>query len=110
MATTPPPSEEVWADGTRCWLRNGVRHRDGDKPAVIGNHYRAWYINGCFHRDGTKPAIIYQDGSLRWYTYGRFQRALESDGTTRQRGRYGIVTITRFKLSSLRFVFLFCCI
>ena len=33
--------------GTKFWYKNGVKHRDGDQPAVISaDGYRAWYKNG----------------------------------------------------------------
>ena len=30
-----------------------------------------WYKNGKRHRDGDKPAIIFPDGSKKWYKNGK---------------------------------------
>jgi len=53
------------------WYVNGLRHRDGDKPAVIDKYGRAeWWVNGERHRDEGKPAVV--DGShKRWYVNGK---------------------------------------
>ena len=53
------------------WYKNGKRHRDNNKPAIItyeGNRY--WYKNGKIHRDNDQPAIIYYNGTQSWYTNG----------------------------------------
>ena len=45
------------------YRKNGILHRDGDKPAVIYNDGTMfWYKEGKIHRDGDKPAVIYPDG------------------------------------------------
>ena len=61
----------VGADGTQIWLQNGRLHRDGDRPAVVGPTGRqAWYQNGQLHRDGDQPAYIEADGTRHWYRNG----------------------------------------
>ena len=62
-------------NGNLIWLKNGLRHRDGDKPAYIGvNGNLGWYQNGELHRDGDKPAVIGRDGDLIWYKNGQRHR------------------------------------
>lgn len=100
MTSTPPSF--IMADGSQRWMRNGVLHRNGDKPAVINaaTGLRMWFVNGYFNRDGDKPAIIAGDGSLAWYKHGNYQRRIDSDGS----GYRGIY-ITHFEHNSLRYVF-----
>lgn len=55
----------------KCWHKNGVYHRDNDKPAIIcmnGNMY--WLKNGNYHRDGNQPAIICSNGLKFWFEEG----------------------------------------
>jgi hypothetical protein len=57
--------------GTFFWKKNGLLHRDNDKPALItpdGVVY--WYKDGKQHRDGDKPAIIYPNGFVLYYKDG----------------------------------------
>ena len=58
----------------RCtiWYSKGLKHREGDKPAVIwANGCREWYIEGKLHREGDKPAVIWANGEQRWYVEGK---------------------------------------
>lgn len=69
MASTPP--SEVCADGTMIWKRDGMKHRDGDKPALIDyDGSLAWFTNGVFCRDGMKPASLHTSGVASWSTDG----------------------------------------
>jgi hypothetical protein len=57
--------------GDQWWYKDGLRHRDGDLPAVIyadGDQF--WYRNGHSHRDGNRPAAIWANGEQRWYRNG----------------------------------------
>jgi len=59
--------------GIMFWYKNGLSHRENDKPAVIyGTGNMAWYKNGERHRGNNLPAIIYSDGRLCWYIDGEF--------------------------------------
>lgn len=43
----------------KFWYRNGYRHRDGDKPAVVkGEKYMEWWVHGRLHRYDYKPSIV----------------------------------------------------
>lgn len=57
----------IRVDGSKEWYRAGVRHRCGDKPAVIDAFGHFWYQYGKIHRDGDKPAVTYSDGTMEWY-------------------------------------------
>jgi hypothetical protein len=61
------------------WSKNGLRHRENDKPAIIGNDgTMAWYIDGKLHRNNDKPALIGErDGtSIKvWAINGFISRA-----------------------------------
>jgi hypothetical protein len=62
-------------DGTLEWFKNGNRHRDDDKPAVIyWDGSLTWYKNGEQHRDNDKPAVISRDGKLEWCKNGKWHR------------------------------------
>jgi len=55
------------------WYKNGLQHRDGDKPAKVGpGEYRAWYKHGVMHRIGG-PAEIYK-GTEIWCEDGEYHR------------------------------------
>ena len=61
---------KVYADGSRYWYMNGVRHRE-DGPAIeYANGYKEWYFNGKLHREDG-PAVEYSDGSKEWYLNGK---------------------------------------
>ena len=91
----------VDTDGVRKWHRDGVLHRDGDKPAVVDDTsgvsrwfidselhregdqpahvdttqgIRRWHRHGVLHRDGDKPAIEADDGNRRWFVNGNLHR------------------------------------
>lgn len=48
----------VWSDGDEEWWVNGKRHRENDLPAVCWNTVKEWWKNGRCHRDGDLPAVI----------------------------------------------------
>ena len=53
-----------------CWFRDGLCHRDGDKPAVIyDNGTQMWCRDGLIWREGGKPTIVLK-GSNAYVTYG----------------------------------------
>jgi len=57
---------------SKFWLKNELRHRDKDLPAIIsssGNMF--WYKNGERHRDNDKPAMVYRNGYMSWYINGK---------------------------------------
>lgn len=41
----------LYAD-TKIWFKNGLIHRDGDKPALISSVFQTWYKDGVFYRHG----------------------------------------------------------
>lgn len=56
--------------------KNGLWHRDDDKPAVIdSNGNLKWYQRHLLHRDGDKPAVIFADGHLQWFQNGHLHRS-----------------------------------
>jgi hypothetical protein len=59
-----------YADGSKEWHANGVRHRL-DGPAVVWpTGTKSWYVNGQLHRlDG--PAFEWSDGVNSWYIDGK---------------------------------------
>ena len=57
---------EVRPDGNKCWLLNGLYHRE-DGPAIeCANGDKEWYLNGKSHREDG-PAIEYANGDKEWY-------------------------------------------
>jgi hypothetical protein len=43
---------------TKHWYKNGLIHRENDKPAIEwSNGRKEWWINGKLHRENDKPAI-----------------------------------------------------
>lgn len=65
---------KIGKDGSEWWYKNGIIHRDDDKPAVTIQNRQYWYINGKYHRDGDKPAIIYPNGRKEWFNNGVLHR------------------------------------
>ena len=76
---------------TEEWFKDGMEHRDNDKPAEIdyrkdGSVFsKLWYKDGMKHRDNDKPAeIIYRkDGSVKseeWYKNGVEYTPQKTDG------------------------------
>lgn len=56
------------------YFYNGMRHRDGDEPAVIdANGSKQWWINGEIHREN-KPAVIFANGDTQWWHHGLLHR------------------------------------
>lgn len=54
------------------WFKDGVFHRDGDKPAIITwNGTKYYYKNGKLHRDGLKPAVDEPRGIKIWFKNGQ---------------------------------------
>lgn len=57
--------------GSVMYYKNGQRHRDGDKPAVIRVDGTVWYYKDDeLHRDGDLPARIWADGSAEYWKNG----------------------------------------
>ena len=55
----------------KYWLKNELRHREKDLPAVIWNDGSMfWHKNGMYHRENDKPAIIFHDGTMAWFENG----------------------------------------
>jgi hypothetical protein len=71
----PYKRKNRFSTGKREWYRNGLLHRDGDKPAVIsidkdtGDVIQEWWYNGVRHREHDKPAIKNSQLKLKewWY-------------------------------------------
>jgi hypothetical protein len=63
-----------WDHSTLMWYKNGVYHRDGDKPAVIHVDTLSWWKNGKCHRDDEKPAWIDANGPIEWLKNGQWHR------------------------------------
>ena len=66
----------IFASGSKEWYQHGERHRDNDKPAyanLFGDN--AWFKNGQRHRDNDLPAIVDSDGRKCWFKNGQRHRA-----------------------------------
>ena len=65
-----------YADGSKCWYKNGQRHRT-DGPAIErADGTKHWYQNNHLHRtDG--PAIERADGTTGWYIDGKVMTEAE---------------------------------
>jgi hypothetical protein len=71
-------------NGSSCiktWYKNGLRHREGDQPAVVhSSGRREWWVDGVLHRAGDLPAITEEltppsvGSYTAWYSYGRLHR------------------------------------
>lgn len=60
----------VWRDGSQLWYLCGLKHRDGDLPAVVNKLRggREWYQLGLRHRDGNLPAVEEEEcGTMEWW-------------------------------------------
>ncbi len=58
------------SDGTTCTYNKNFRlHSENDQPAYVKGQYMEWYKDGVRHRDGDKPAIVYENGNC-YYSNG----------------------------------------
>ncbi len=64
--------KNILEDGTIEYLdKEGKRHRNGDKPAVVyPNGTRFWYHHGKPHRGNDKPAYTSTSGCATWWVNG----------------------------------------
>jgi hypothetical protein len=64
----PPTIYDAWYD------INGKLHSSGDKPSLVNikDKSESWWKHGLRHRDGNKPALITSDGSKVWYINNLF--------------------------------------
>ena len=76
MAQYKDGSHTYAFNGRLFWQNQNVqRHRDGDKPALIGaDGSLEWYQYDKLHRDEDLPAVIGKDGQLEWYQNGKLHR------------------------------------
>ena len=59
----------------QTWYKNGLKHRDDDKPAWTSNETQIWYQLGLRHRDGDLPAMINNSsGRMMYYKRGQLHR------------------------------------
>lgn len=62
----------IRAIGTLEYYLHGKKHREGDKPAVVRtNGTEEYFINGKRHREGDKPAIIRANRIEEYYIHGK---------------------------------------
>lgn len=47
---------------------------DKSNPTTLNTWCKIWMKNGLYHRDGDKPALIFQNGDLLWMQNGHFKR------------------------------------
>jgi hypothetical protein len=78
----------ILKNGTEEWRnKKGQLHRVGDLPAIIhDNGTKKWYQYGKSHRDNDKPAIIWSDGSKYWYKNDELHRDNDEPAIIRSNG------------------------
>lgn len=52
------------------YYKEGLLYGDGDNPAVLEDRFSKYYKEGLLRRDGDLPAIIHKNGSVEYYKYG----------------------------------------
>ena len=63
--------------GTKRWYKNGLLHREQDKPAIIyENGDKEWWINGKRHRENDKPSVIWVNDPKCWQKNSEYHRLL----------------------------------
>ena len=63
------------ANGTIIYAKDGLKHREGDEPAIIyPDGTVEFWIHDELHRDGDEPAEIYADGTVRYFKRGKQHR------------------------------------
>ncbi len=60
------PEMIVDPDGSKYWLLNGKRHREGGPAIECPNGKNFWYLNGKLHREDG-PAVESPNGSKYWF-------------------------------------------
>jgi hypothetical protein len=61
---------DLWLrPGMELWLKDGLAHRDGDLPALIGPDQDElwWCQHGKRHRENDKPAVVTTSGAEYWH-------------------------------------------
>ncbi len=61
-------------DGIKYYNQDVVTSRAYDRPAEVGPEYVKWLKNGKRHRNGDKPALIWKDGTKCWFQNGKLSR------------------------------------
>ena len=58
-------------NGNEYWYKDGLKHRDGDLPAISIEHGQklCWLQNGKLHRENN-PAVLFFDGHQEWWLEG----------------------------------------
>jgi hypothetical protein len=54
------------------WFKDGLLHRDNDKPAISSEVDRQWLQNGKYHRDLRKPAFISVEEGMEFWFEGEY--------------------------------------
>ena len=67
------PEMIVDPDGSKYWLLNGKRHREGGPAIERSDGSKEWYLNGKRHREGG-PAIEWSDGTKQWFLNDKLHR------------------------------------
>ena len=60
---------KVYADGSKIWCLNGLRHRVDGPAMEYADGYKSWWFNGNLHRT-TGPAVEWPDGGKEWWLNG----------------------------------------
>ena len=79
----------IWVTGDQEWYKNGLRHRDGDLPAVAAASNQEWWVNGKRHRDVDLPAVIIIDDTQQWYVNNQRHRMGDLPAIIYADGRQG---------------------
>lgn len=102
-------------DTLREWKMNGMRHREGGKPAYISKDPEEeslelmYMVHDKMHREGDKPAYIYMDGDgfkeVAYCIHGLYHRTtgparMIIDLTTKQETRPEYYILNRKQLGS----------
>jgi len=56
--------------GAKVYFRDGCKHRPNGPAVVQRDGTQEYFIKGIRHRAGDKPAVIYPDGRLEYWEEG----------------------------------------
>lgn len=87
------PQCTEYPDGTKEWIRDGVRHREDGPAVIMADGTKYWIREGDWHREDG-PAIEYPNGERMWYRKNKLHRedgpAIEFPDGTKHWYRNGI--------------------
>ena len=63
-------------NGVKSWLQDPISNRGNIQFTELPNGTKEWRKNGLLHRENDKPAIKKANGDKKWYKNGQLHRKM----------------------------------